>query len=84
MNKTILVTGGGGEIGFSIIQYFYQKNYNVIIAGLINSKNMKQIKKKINSKRSLIFNFQLNNKKNIKKIIKKSLTKFKSQFRLCK
>mgnify|MGYP001231232345 CR=1 FL=1 len=78
MNKTILVTGGGGEIGFSIIQYFYQKNYNVIIAGLINSKNMKQIKKKINSKRSLIFNFQLNNKKNIKKIIKKSLTKFKS------
>jgi len=78
MNKTILVTGGGGEIGFSIIQYFYQKNYNVIIAGLINSKNMKQIKKKINSKRSLIFNFQLNNKKNIKKIIKKSLKKFKS------
>ena len=63
MNKTILVTGGGGEIGFSIIQYFYQKNFNVIIAGLINSKNIKQIKKKIDPKKSLIFNLELTKKK---------------------
>jgi 3-hydroxybutyrate dehydrogenase len=78
MNKTILVTGGGGEIGFSIVQYFYQKNYNVIIAGLTHSKNIKQIKKKISSKQSLVFNVELNYKKNIQKIIKKSLKKFRS------
>ena len=78
MNKTILVTGGGGEIGFSIIQYFYQKNFNVIIAGLINSKNIKQIKKKIDPKKSLIFNLELTKKKNIKKIIKSTVKKFQS------
>ena len=78
MNKTILVTGGGGEIGFSIAQYFYKKNYNVIIAGLIKSKNIKQIKKKISLKQSLVFNIELNSKKNIQKIIKRSLKKFRS------
>ena len=78
MNKTILVTGGGGEIGFSIIQYFYQKNFNVIIAGFLNSKNIKQIKKKIDPKKSLIFNLELTRKKNIKKIIKSTVKKFQS------
>ena len=32
MKKTILVTSRAGIINFSIIQYFYQKNYNVIKA----------------------------------------------------
>ena len=31
MNKTILVTGGSGIIGFSIVKYFYEKNYNVVM-----------------------------------------------------
>jgi len=78
MNKTILVTGGGGEIGFSIVQYFYQKNYNVVIAGLVKAKNIKKIKTKISSKRSLIFNVELTRKKNLQKIVKISLKKFKS------
>ncbi|MDC0449660.1 3-hydroxybutyrate dehydrogenase [Pelagibacteraceae bacterium] len=78
MNKTILVTGGGGDIGFSIVQYFYQNDYNVIIAGHTSLKKIKQIKKKINSKRSLIFNIELNRKKNIQKIIKQSKKKFSS------
>ena len=78
MNKTILVTGGGGYIGFSIVQYFYQNDYNVIIAGHLNLKKIKQIKKKNNSKRSLIFNIELNRKKNIQKIIKQSKKKFSS------
>jgi 3-hydroxybutyrate dehydrogenase len=78
MNKTILVTGGGGDIGFSIVQYFYQNDYNVIIAGHTSKKKNKQIKKKINSKRSLIFNIELNRKKNIQKIIKQSKKKFSS------
>ena len=78
MNKTILVTGGGGDIGFSIVQYFYQNDYNVIIAGNTSLKKIKQIKKKFNSKRSLIFNIELNRKKNIQKIIKQSKKKFSS------
>ena len=42
MKKTILVTGGAGIIGFSIIQYFYQNNYNVVIAGLNSKKKPKK------------------------------------------
>ena len=78
MKKTILVTGGGGDIGFSIVQYFYQNDYNVIIAGHTSLKKIKKKKKKINSKRSLIFNIELNRKKNIQKIIKQSKKKFSS------
>ena len=33
MKKTILVTDGTSVNEFSIIQYFYQKNYNIIIYG---------------------------------------------------
>ncbi len=47
MKKTILVTGGAGIIGFSIIQYFYQKNYNVIIVGISNKKKTNQILNRI-------------------------------------
>ena len=78
MKKTILVTGGAGVIGLSIIQYFYQKNYNVIIAGLSSKKNINQIKKNLDKKRSLFFNIELTKSNNIKKIIKDSAKKFKT------
>ena len=45
---------------------------------MIKSKNIKQIKKKISLKQSLVFNIELNSKKNIQKIIKRSLKKFRS------
>ena len=77
MKKTILVTGGTGVIGFSIVQYFYQKNYNVIIAGLSSKKNIDQIKNSLAKKRSLFFNIELTRSRNIKKIIKDSIKKFK-------
>ena len=47
MKKTILVTGGTGIIGFSIIQYFYEKNYNVVVVGLSSKKNTDRIKKNL-------------------------------------
>ena len=34
MKKTILVTGGTGVIGLSIIQFFYKKGFNVAAAGI--------------------------------------------------
>jgi len=78
MKKTILVTGGAGVIGFSIIQYFYQKNYNVIIAGLSNKKNIDKMKKNLDKKNSLFFDVELTRSINIKKIIKDSVKKFKT------
>ena len=78
MKKTILVTGGAGVIGFSIIQYFYKKNYNVVIAGLSSKKNIDQIKKSLDKKKSLFFNDDLTRSNNIKKIIKDSVKKFKT------
>ena len=78
MKKTILVTGGAGVIGLSIIQYFYQENYNVIIAGLSSKKNINQVKKSLDKKRSLFFNIELTRSNNIKKIIKASVKKFKT------
>mgnify|MGYP006102333789 FL=1 len=78
MKKTILVTGGSGVIGLSIIQYFYQKNYNVIIAGLSSKKKIDEIKKNLDKKRSLFFNIELTQSNNIKKIIKDSEKKFKN------
>ena len=78
MKKTILVTGGAGVIGLSIIQYFYQKNYNVIIAGLSSKKNIYQVKKSLDKKRLLFFNIELTRSSNIKKIIKDSVKKFKT------
>ncbi len=78
MNKTILVTGGSGIIGFSIVKYFYEKNYNVVIVGLESKKKISKIKKILNPIKSLIFNVELTNVKNIEKIIKTSIKKFKS------
>jgi 3-hydroxybutyrate dehydrogenase len=78
MKKTILVTGGAGIIGFSIIQYFYQNNYNVVIAGLNSKKNTKKIKKNLDRKRLLFFNIELTRSNNIKKIIRDSVKKFKT------
>jgi|TARA_B110000971_G_scaffold134394_1_gene137530 3-hydroxybutyrate dehydrogenase len=78
MKKTILVTGGAGVIGFSIIQYFYKKKYNVVIAGLSNKKNTSQIKKNLDKKRALFFNVELTRSNNIKKIIRDTVRKFKT------
>jgi len=78
MNKTILVTGGSGVIGFSIIKYFYERDYKVVIAGLSNKKRINQIKDELDQDRSLIFNTELTKATNLDKIVKTTIKKFKS------
>ena len=77
MKKTILVTGGTGVIGLSIIELFYKKGFNVIAAGIAKANNTKIFKKKFSSKRSLTINTELTSSKNVKKVIASSLKKFK-------
>jgi len=77
MKKTILVTGGTGVIGLSIIELFYKKGFNVIAAGISKANNTKIFKKKFSSKKSLTINSELTSSKNIKKVIASSLKKFK-------
>ena len=47
MKKTILVTGGSGVIGSSILDLFYKKGCNIIAVGIANKKIIEQQKKKI-------------------------------------
>ena len=45
MKKTILVTGGAGVIGLSIIELFYKRGFNVIAAGVTKQAIIKQLQK---------------------------------------
>ena len=77
MKKTILVTGGAGVIGLSIMELFYKRGFNVIAAGVTKQANIKQLQKKFNSKRSLLMNIELTSSRNVKKVVKASVKKFK-------
>ena len=44
--KTIIITGGTSGIGLDIANYFYKKKFNVSIAGIGNSKIIKNLKNK--------------------------------------
>ncbi len=77
MKKTILVTGGSGVIGSSILELFYKKGFNVIAAGIANKTIIGQQQKKFNIKRSLLLNTDLTGSKNVKKVVGKSIKKFK-------
>ena len=77
MKKTILVTGGAGVIGLSIMELFYKRGFNVIAAGVTKQATIKQLQKKFNSRRSLLMNIELTSSKNVKKVVKASVKKFK-------
>ena len=77
MNKTILVTGGTGVIGLSIVEHFYSKRFNVVAAGIAKSIAIKEFKKNFDNKRSLLLNFDLTKSKNIKNAVSLTLRKFK-------
>ena len=77
MKKSILVTGGSGVFGSSILELFYKKGFNVIAAGIANKRIFDHQQQKFNSKRSLLLNIDLTGSKIIKKVVKKSLKKFK-------
>lgn len=68
MKKTILVTGGTGVIGLSIIDLFYKKGFNVIAARISKANSTKVFKKKFSSKRSLTINTELTSSKNVRKV----------------
>ena len=77
MKKTILVTGGTGVIGLSIIQFFYKKGFNVAASGISKANSIKEFEKKFHSKRSLLINTELTKSKNVKKVVQATLKKFK-------
>jgi 3-hydroxybutyrate dehydrogenase len=77
MKKTILVTGGTGVIGLSIIDLFYKKGFNVIAAGLSKIQNIKSFNRKFSSKRSLLLNMELTKSSNVKKVVRATVKKFK-------
>ena len=77
MKKTILVTGGSGVIGSSILRHFYKKGFNVVAAGLSKKNQILKIKKEFKSSRSLILNAELTKSKNVKKIVTTVIKKFK-------
>jgi 3-hydroxybutyrate dehydrogenase len=77
MKKTILVTGGAGVIGLSIMELFYKRGFNVIAAGVTKQATIKQLQKKFNSRRSLLMNIELTSSRNVKKVVKASVKKFK-------
>jgi 3-hydroxybutyrate dehydrogenase len=76
MKKTILVTGGLGVIGLSILRHFYKKGFNVVAAGLSKKTHILKIKKEFKSTRSLILNTELTKSKNVKKIVTSVTKKF--------
>ena len=77
MKKTILVTGGSGVIGLSILRHFYKKGFNVVAAGLSKKNHILKIKEEFKSSRSLILNTELTKSKNVKKIVTTVIKKFK-------
>ena len=77
MKKTILVTGGTGVIGLSIIDLFYKKGFNVIAAGLSKIQNIKSFNRKFSPKRSLLLNMELTKSSNVKKVVRATVKKFK-------
>jgi len=77
MKKTILVTGGTGVIGLSIVQFFYKKGFNVVAAGISKVNTVKDFKKKFHSKKALLINTELTKSKNVKNVVLATLKKFK-------
>jgi len=75
--KTIIITGGTSGIGLDIANYFYKKNFNIAIAGIGNTKAINNLKKKFNTKRSLVLHLDLTKIKNIKKFVFQTKKKFK-------
>ena len=67
MNKTILVTGASGKIGFEIFKELVSRNFNLIGT---YSKNKIKIKKKNNSQKIYLKKLDQSNEKNIKDLLR--------------
>ena len=76
--KTIIITGGTSGIGLNIANFFYNKNYNIAIAGISSKSTVRKLKKKFDKNKSLILNLDLIKNNNIKKFVNLTKRKFKS------
>ncbi len=75
--KTIIVTGSTSGIGLSIIEKFYEENFNCIIVGKVKSLVINKLKNKFDTERTLILNLDLTKINNVKKLIILATKKFK-------
>ena len=64
--KTIIVTGSTSGIGLSIIEKFYEENFNCVIVGKVKSFVTKKIKNRFEKHRVLILNLDLTKIHNVK------------------
>ncbi len=67
--KTILITGGAGQIGSSLAKYFHNNEANLILVDN-NKVKLNLLKKKINSKGNFFYHCNLANYKELKNLTK--------------
>jgi ribitol 2-dehydrogenase len=76
ISKVMLITGATSGIGKALAEYYYKKNYKLILTG--SSKEKIKKLENIFKKNALLVQADLTNPNEIKKIIKLSIEKFKS------
>ena len=74
-NKVMLITGATSGVGKALAEYYYKKNYKLILVGGSKEKVDKQSKKF--KKNTLFICADLTKSKDVKRIVRESITKFK-------
>ena len=74
-SKVMLITGATSGIGKALADYYYKKNYKLVLTGSSNKK-IENLSKKF-KKNTLLICADLTNSKDIKTIIAESIKKFK-------
>jgi 3-hydroxybutyrate dehydrogenase len=75
--KTVIITGGTSGIGLDIANFFYEKEFNIAIAGITSTSSLIKLKKIFPRNKSLILNLDLIKKNNIIKFVALTKKKFK-------
>jgi ribitol 2-dehydrogenase len=75
LNKVMLITGATSGVGKALAEYYYKKNYKLILVGGSKEKVDKQSKKF--KKNTLFICADLTKSKDIKRIVSDSIAKFK-------
>ena len=74
-NKVMLITGATSGVGKALAEYYYKKNYKLILVGGSKEKVDKQSKKF--KKNTLFICADLTKSEDVKRIVSESITKFK-------
>lgn len=75
LNKVMLITGATSGIGKALAEFYYKKNYKLILTGSTQSKVDKL--KKVFKKNTLVLCADLTSPKDIKKVVAQSINQFK-------